>query len=274
MLTRLLKGNAGGQDALNLLQLSGQRLEGIADGLLARHKVGELGSQVFSIHEVLDELVGELQASPLGQGVEFKKSYHIAALYVTGDKTDMARAIGNVIKNALEAMQQNAADKPRQLLVTTTCHPEPFVALEGRLREGSQDSSALPQNDKIGPSVLLIDDDLSVRKGWGLMHAELGISRLISHGCVEEMIAAATNPARFDLCVIDKNIEGSQFDGARTLEYLRQNGAKTIVLASGETEEDIRNDVRFHAADGILKNKIPMTPDELRPFLDKSEIFA
>lgn len=467
--------NKDAEDMLNLLQLSSNRLDNIANGLLSNHMGEAAAEQLFSIHEVLDELVGELRASPLGQGTEFKKQYYTAALYVTGDKTGMARAIGNIIKNALEAMQQTSMDRAKQLTVATafdgnqhltiritdtgrgitpdkiplilqgghtegktdghgigtkvvkemvdshkghisiesqadvgttfvitlpatirndetivtiphagngivcviddepslreqwrltlrgmgisaklfTCwedfdsakasispdgtfivdfhfdnsiidglevirrlqergftnfvlataeywkpaikdaakkmgivlcpKPLPKVVLShpvqeqqpSRCRPEAQDlkvggsSIAMPpQTDTAGPSILLIDDDSGIHLSWKMMRKSLGVGNLTMHSNLEEMIAAATNPAKFDLCVIDKNIEGSQFDGARTLEYLRQNGAKTIVLASGETGDDIRKDPQFSTVDGVLKSKVPMTPEELDPFLN------
>ncbi len=465
--------NKNAEELLNLLQLSSNRLDNIANGLLAKYMGESSVEQLFSIHEVLDELVGELQASPLGQGTEFKKHYHTAALYVTGDRTGMARAIGNIIKNALEAMQQVATDRPKQLGVTTafdgsqnliiriqdtgpgipadkiplilqgghtegkadghgigtkvikevvethkghlaiesqvgvgttfiialpatiqndetivtiphagggvicviddepslreqwrltlrgmgvtakvfTCwedfdlaktnvasegtfvvdyhfdnsevdglevirrlkargfekfilataeywkpaikdaaqklgvvlcpKPLPKVVLSQPIQQPQAapchpgpkakdlDSSAtFPQADTPGPSILVIDDDSGIQVSWKMMRSILGVGKLTMHSNLEEMIAAATNPAHFDLCVIDKNIEGSQFDGARTLEYLRKNGARTVVLASGETEADIRSDPRFDSADGILKSKVPMSPVELSRFLN------
>ncbi len=128
--TRLLVKTAGhdasAKDALNLLQLSSTRLENIANDLLRKHRGDLPTSNTFSIHEVIDELVGEFQASPLGYGVKFEKNYHYAALYVTGNKSGIGRAIGNIIKNALEAMQGNASSGESVLTVSTALNsPSP-----------------------------------------------------------------------------------------------------------------------------------------------------
>lgn len=124
MLQGHVAGNVEAMEVVNLLQLSGNRLENIANDLLARHQgVTSAGPVVFSIHEVLDELIGEFQTTPLGENTIFQKHYSSGALYVSGDKTGMARAIGNIIKNALEAMRENSSNRSRQLTVSTSAVP-------------------------------------------------------------------------------------------------------------------------------------------------------
>jgi hypothetical protein len=68
--------NKDAEDMLNLLQLSSNRLDNISNGLLAKYTGKASVDRLFSIHEVLDELTGELRASPLGKGTEFKKGYY------------------------------------------------------------------------------------------------------------------------------------------------------------------------------------------------------
>ena len=452
------------EDMLNLLQLSSNRLDNISNGLLAKYMGEASVEQLFSIHEILDELIGELQASALGQGTKFKKHYSGLALYVLGDKTGMARAIGNIIKNALEAMQNNPADKPKQLIVSTEfCQPQegnvciriadtgpgipadkiPLI-LQGGHTEGKEDghgigtkvvkemveahkgklsiesqvgvgtsfvislpatiqndetvitiphltnaavcviddepslreqwrltlkaqgvdaliftcweeidsvkkaiapqstfivdyhfdnsevdgleiirrlkgigfnqfvlataeywkpaikesakqlnvilcpkplpkvvvqpvvianpegvkqssglheiaSSQAPRNDISGPSILLIDDDPDIQTTWKLMRGMLGVGKLTMYSKLEEMIAAATNPADYDLCIIDKNVTGSQFDGAKMLAHLKENGARKVFLASGEGRQQIEDDPQFSTIDGIMTEKVPMS---------------
>jgi signal transduction histidine kinase/CheY-like chemotaxis protein len=465
MLRKQCGGNKDAKDYLDLLQLSSTRLEGISNGLLAKYKGEESGSHTFSIHEVLDELIGELRASPIGQGTAFVKHYHSNALYVSGDKTGVSRAIGNVIKNALEAMQKDFTDKRKQLTVSTKfCQPqdgniciciadtgpgipadkiplilqgghtegkadghgigtkvvkemveahkgqlsiesqvgigtsfvislpatiqndetvitishvasatvcviddEPSLREQWRLELKAQsvdalifssweeidlmkkviapestfivdyhfdnsevdgleiirrlkevgfsqfvlataeywkpaikesakqlgitlcpkplpkvvvkschsesktkdlrvDSSAAPQNDnsthqnkKQGPSVLLIDDDEGIRLTWGAIQKTLGIATLHAFPNLEAVIQAKVNFKDCDLCVVDKNIAGSQYDGAHTLNYLKQNGAPKVMIASGERSADIQNDPQFAAMDGIITEKVPMS---------------
>jgi hypothetical protein len=42
-------------------------------------------------------------------------------------------------------------------------------------------------------------------------------------------------------------------------------------LASGEYEDDIRRDPQLATADGVMRRKIPMTPEELKVFLKPLE---
>lgn len=103
------------RDAIDLLQLSQKRLESIANNLLQKETKQSIVSEDFSIHEILDELVGEFKSSELGRGVDFKKIYWSSAVYIMGNRTNLQRALGNVIKNALEAMQSSAGERILQV---------------------------------------------------------------------------------------------------------------------------------------------------------------
>ncbi len=460
-----LKNGKEAAEVMNLLQLSSKRLGDIANDLLQKYKgKGDSGVATFSIHEVLDELIGELHASPLGYGVQFRKQYHSIALYLSGDRIGVARALGNIMKNALEAMQGNREGKIKELVLGTElclnsssslqsdsvciriADTGPGIApdkiphvlrggytegkldghgigtkivrdmvdaqkgtlnIESKIGEGSVFILMLPKADidplntattvaipysvgapirviddeaslreqwrltlkKLGAetdtyqsweeldsmiampqcnkqdtfiidyhfdnsevdgleiirrlkalgftnfvlataeywkpaikdasnklnvvlcpkplpevvlaachtnlatcypepktqgvssslSILLIDDDSAIQAGWNAMKGILGVGKLTMYNKLEEMIAAATNPADYDLCVIDKNIEKSQYKGARTLEYLKLNGARKVLLATGENSQDIAQDPDFSAIDGILAEKIPMS---------------
>lgn len=95
-----------GTDVLNLLELSAKRLTRIADNLLRKHQ-GQDGlepSSVFSIHQVLDELVGEFQGQEEYRNIHFVKQYSSNAIHLRGNATKIQRAFGNIINNAAEAM--------------------------------------------------------------------------------------------------------------------------------------------------------------------------
>ena len=113
--------------------------------------------------------------------------------------------------------------------------------------------------EKTGLSVLLIDDDESIRKTWSVLQKTLGIETLHSFPNLEAFIKAQIAPKHCDLCVIDKNIEGSEYDGARMLNYLKENGAHKVFLATGEQESAINKDPAYATIDGILTEKIPMS---------------
>ncbi|MBI2342784.1 MAG: HAMP domain-containing histidine kinase [Deltaproteobacteria bacterium] len=92
------------------------RLQNIAETLL------ELQDEVpakepctwFSLDTLCNELVREFQTQPLGVGVEFL-STHESNACVAGDRIGLQRALGNVMKNALEAMQKMGPQRLRQL---------------------------------------------------------------------------------------------------------------------------------------------------------------
>jgi nitrogen-specific signal transduction histidine kinase len=110
------------KNALNLLQLSSDRLQKIADGLLAKYKGVQSEAEMFSIHELLDVLVGEIQATPLGTGVKFEKRYWSSAIHMKGDYAIIQRAIYNIIKNGIEAMRMCTDDRNMTLILRTEKH--------------------------------------------------------------------------------------------------------------------------------------------------------
>lgn len=89
-------------DYLNLLELSVKRIHSIANEVLDRHGPQKPAVKVFSIHRVLDELIGEYSSSH--SGIRFQKSYD-EAISCCGNRDRIQRAFGNIIKNAVEAMQ-------------------------------------------------------------------------------------------------------------------------------------------------------------------------
>lgn len=105
-------GTLTGTDAMTpqyvqLLQLSATRLSKIADDLLQRHHGAADDPTIFSLHGVLDELVGEYQSRDDTTAVTFVKQYHDRAIEVYGPRTQLQRAIGNIVKNAIEAIHDH-----------------------------------------------------------------------------------------------------------------------------------------------------------------------
>lgn len=94
-----------GEKEGNLLVLSLGRLEKIASDLLTRYKGMEEEKTVFDLHVLLDELVGEYASQPLLAGVRFVKKYVFHPVLIEGKKNRIERAFGNIVKNAMEAME-------------------------------------------------------------------------------------------------------------------------------------------------------------------------
>ena len=90
-------------DVMNLLQLSSKRLTGIADGLLKKHTGNEEQAVIFSLHKILDELIGEYHSQH--KAITFTKKYPSRSVELHGDPTKLQRVFGNIIKNAAEAME-------------------------------------------------------------------------------------------------------------------------------------------------------------------------
>ncbi|MDO8526655.1 MAG: ATP-binding protein [Deltaproteobacteria bacterium] len=437
-------------DVINLLQLSAKRLTGIADGLLQKNREGKEAENVFSIHLLLDELVGEYQGQGKNEKVRFLKQYSSQSIEVFGVSSKLQRAFGNIIKNAMEAMdwcgtitlQTNCDGEKKASIIIADTGPgmspdtlqkvlgggytegkedghgigmtvvrETVNAFGGRLSAESEvgkgtrfliqlplaaeeaeeiftlqtvqgmsliiidDDSSLreqwrmllrdkgqttilceswedfenqkitskisniaivdyhfenselnglqvirklkeqgfqnlylctaeywkpsvqkeakelgvticpkplpkiaitpspkPKGSPLGPSplveegvrrtgegytVLVIDDDHVIRMGWGLMKKKLHIETLHCFASLEEMQNQSVDLASIDIAFVDKNIDGSAFNGAAVLNHLKSNGVSKIVLASGEREEDLKADPQFALADFVVNAKIP-----------------
>lgn len=91
-------------DYVTMLDLSAKRLHSIANEVLDQHGPRKKG--IFSLHRLLDELIGEHSAG--SNGILFKKQYG-EALSVAGNRDRLQRAFGNIIKNAVEAMNGKGA---------------------------------------------------------------------------------------------------------------------------------------------------------------------
>ena len=90
---------------LNILNLGSKRLKGIADDLLEKHTPKEKQKVLFSLHRVLDELIGEYQSQERCKEVKFEKENFSTAVALYGEPVKLQRAFGNILKNALEAME-------------------------------------------------------------------------------------------------------------------------------------------------------------------------
>ncbi len=100
----------------NLMALGVKRLEAITNGLLEHRQGATAQPTLFSLHLIFDELLGEYTAQDRCQGVTFVKQYHVAAIHLYGVRSQLQRALGNLVKNALEAM-----DYVGSLTISTTC---------------------------------------------------------------------------------------------------------------------------------------------------------
>ena len=437
-------------DYVNLLQLSSTRLKSIAKDLLDQCKGKEPKKILFSLHRILDELVGEYKTQREFDGVEFIKQYHPQSIFLFGDRAKIQRAFGNLIKNAIEAMdkfgtltlatkinkdssvveiQDTGPGMTPELLQkvlgggvshgkkeghgigvqvvkatvmehggkvsanseigigTTFCvelslpdsaqfkgadreediveefemrvnGSEPVVVIDDDLSMLEQWRLALERHrrtallcssyedfisqnlssklsvtavvdyhfenselnglqviqklkqqgfknlylctaeywkpslrkeaealgvkicpkplpkirlqtlphpnppptrgrEERGYTVLVIDDDETIRLSWEVMTTKLHIVQLYSYPNLELFLEANIDLKTIDIAFVDKNIKGSQYGGAAVVNYLKSKNVPKIVLASGENEETLREDPNFSQADFIVSEKIP-----------------
>lgn len=431
------------QTHLNILELSSHRLMGVANNLLAKYRGEKEEKSVFSIQEVLDELVGEHSYQAQYGAVKFIKNYHAENLYGEGNRHAIQRVFGNLIKNGAEAMQfvgkidletrlenqhiivkvsDTGCGIPKnklakvfgdfsegkekghgiglQFVKKTVMAHGGEVWVESTFGEGAQffvrlpsaplqaslvphftllcrteepiividdDPSALEQwrlvlkdlgapvntfpsyesfeqdskgsahataivdyhfdnseldgleiiaklrkqgfknlylctaeywkpslkkqaeelgvmvcpkplpkivikNDPTplllssplggegkgeGYNVLVIDDDRSIRLCWEVIQTKLHIEQLHLYPNLEALLEAKLDLSAVDIAFVDKNIENSKYSGAEVLNYLKSEGVSKVVLASGENEEELREDPQFSQADFITSEKIP-----------------
>lgn len=131
--SRMLHTTAANADVVNLLQLGCRRLEQIANELLTRDGAAD-GREARSVrandvscdvHAMCTALIAEFQSQPLGVGIAFVQNFHTQALVAKIDPVRLQRAISNLMKNALEALQSHvvraaSGDAPLQQLTLAT----------------------------------------------------------------------------------------------------------------------------------------------------------
>ncbi len=153
-----------------------------------------------------------------------------------------------------EAQELGVSICPKPLPKVVIARPEGRSNLE-QIEIASSPSA--PRNDKVGYTVLVIDDDQVIRVGWELMCKKLQVETLYTFPNWESLQQENVDWKAIDLAFVDKNIENSAFDGAQVIDYLKANGVAKVVLASGESESELRSDPKFANADFIVNEKIP-----------------
>lgn len=186
--------------------------------------------------------------------------YHFGNSEKTGiDIVKYLQSIGckNLYLCTAEYWKPQLQREIRELNVPICPKPIPKVVINAPYRDRSK-----------GYSILLIDDDPSIRMSWDMMRQKLKIAHLHSYSNLEELQSSSINLAAIDIAFVDKNIEGSRFSGAEVVQYLKNHGLNHIILASGEAREDLEKDPLFHAVTGVLTEKIPK---DLSVFLTRAE---
>lgn len=107
---------------LKLFKLSYERLQSIAEDLLAKRK--SIAGSTVSLHEMMDHLVLELQAASRYPQLTIEKKYGSNISNIAGEKKDFQRCISNILTNAVEAMGGKG------ILTLTTSQNNNFIVVE------------------------------------------------------------------------------------------------------------------------------------------------
>lgn len=91
------------QDFAKLLKMGIDRLKNIAEELLSKRK-NEASQSPTLLHDAIGELFAEL-SSRYSKDLEFKVDFHDPTIPLAATKIELQRVIGNIITNAIEAMQ-------------------------------------------------------------------------------------------------------------------------------------------------------------------------
>src|SRR3989338_6024624 len=101
-------------DHERLLHMSIDRVEGVAQDLLHRYLGSSENFKESDLQQTLDSVIAEFSMQPLLENVRFKRSYCKPTLHLQMQKNRMERAICNLFRNAIEAMEFSGT-----ILITT-----------------------------------------------------------------------------------------------------------------------------------------------------------
>lgn len=90
-------------EILQILKLSIDRIKSIAEELLSKRKDHAHQSPTL-LHDAIDDLITEFKARK-HEHLDFFIDYHQPAIPVPASKIEIQRAVGNILTNAIEAMQ-------------------------------------------------------------------------------------------------------------------------------------------------------------------------
>ena len=268
---------------LSLLELSAERLKGIANGLLKEKQ----NSMCFSVNKIVDVLIREYQHQYAS--VNFVKIFSLEDIEIVGNPTKLQRAFGNIIKNAIEAMggrgsitiETGRSDHDAMISIADTgpgMSPEKlkkvlgggyterkidghgigmtvvkesiaefngkfwaeskvgsgttfFIQLPLAPEEKIKEISPLVIQMETGKSLVVIDDDPSLRSQWALLAEENNISTIL-YVSYEELINH--NGIYATTAIVDYKFENSEKTGKEVVEYLRTIGFQHLYLCTAE----------------------------------------
>lgn len=195
--------------------------------------------------------------------------YHFDNSELTGTKIiSKLQKLGfqNLYLCTAEYWKPSVQKMAEELGVTLCPKPLPRITVEilplckGEVEgvDKSLPSPTPPLQREGGYHVLVVDDDQMIHMSWEMIQKKLGIAKLHSFESLEALKKEdSIDFAALDIAFVDKNIENSAFDGAQVIDFLKAKGVSKIVLASGESEKELREDPQFAQADFVISLKVP-----------------
>lgn len=98
------KGSRWLLDSYDLLRLSEQRIRGLIDDLLSQYMERPSAMKIFTAQQLLFDVQIELQSIG-GKAIEWENHSPMSSLYLRGSMSLLQRGIGNIVKNAIEALK-------------------------------------------------------------------------------------------------------------------------------------------------------------------------
>ena len=115
--------------------------------------------------------------------------------------------------------------------------------------------------------VLVVDDDEMIHAIWRVGQNSLNVDELITHSSIESCEAAKVDYAAFDLCFLDMQISKTDFSVRAAIQFLKQRGARRVIIATGMPLSAYQQTLREAGADDFEPEKVPT---DLKRFLASS----
>ncbi len=129
------------------------------------------------------------------------------------------------------------------------------MEIESEPGQGSLFRITLPLTEK--SRVVVIDDDAMLLSTWKLSKQRLKIDDLHCFRSLEEAMSAGLPWNQVHFAFVDKNIDGSLYNAPQTLDWLKKQGVKTLILATGDDTAPLKKDPNYSQVDHFAHSKIP-----------------
>ncbi len=135
-----------------------------------------------------------------------------------------------------------------------------FLPATAQARVESSETVELDETSRDGGTVLVIDDEVSVRRVTQSVLEHFGYVVMVAENGMRGLRVLEQNPKKVDLVILDMSMP--KMDGEETLRRIRELGEKMpVMLTSGYTEVEIHD--RFGGLDAAAFIGKPFSPKDL-----------